>query len=87
MPCVEIFTAQDPAYQAAVLPAACTRRAAIEAGVTAGWWRLVGSEGTVIGIDSFGCSAPAAAVFAQFGLTTEAVLAKIRAFLPAPCAR
>lgn len=52
-----------------------TKRIAIEAGVTALWWKYVGSEGKVIGIDRFGLSAPSATVFKQLGITTEAILA------------
>ncbi|MBT8448019.1 MAG: transketolase, partial [Gammaproteobacteria bacterium] len=73
MPCAEQFDAQPDAYRDAVLPPALTRRVAIEAGSTGGWYRYTGLDGLVIGIDSFGESAPAADVFAHFGLTAEAV--------------
>lgn len=71
MPCCELFLAQEVAYREKVLPPSITKRIAIEAGVTAGWYRLVGSFGAVIGIDHFGLSAPAEAVFAECGLTIE----------------
>lgn len=71
MPCCELFLSQDAAYQEKILPSSVKLRVAIEAGVTATWYRFVGSEGAVIGIDHFGMSAPAEAVFAECGLTVE----------------
>jgi len=78
MPCVSVFAAQDQAWQDAVLPPAVTSRVAIEAGVTDGWWRWVGSRGRVVGIDRFGASAPAKDLFRHFGITAEAVAAAAR---------
>ena len=75
MPCVERFAAQDAAYREAVLPAAVGARVAVEAGVTQGWYRYVGSAGEVVGIDRFGASAPAGELFETFGFTAEAVAA------------
>jgi transketolase len=66
-----VFDAQDAAYRESVLPAAVTRRVAIEAGATALWWKYVGSTGRVIGIDSFGASGKADALYRHFGLTAE----------------
>jgi transketolase len=74
MPSMEIFDRQDAAYRESVLPAACTRRIAIEAGVTGLWWKYVGTQGQVIGIDRFGISAPGNQVFKELGITTEAVV-------------
>jgi transketolase len=71
---MEIFDRQDAAYRESVLPAACTRRIAIEAGVTGLWWKYVGTQGQVIGIDRFGISAPGNQVFKELGITTEAVV-------------
>ncbi len=71
MPCVEAFQAQDAAWREAVLPAAVTRRVAIEAGATGLWWRHVGSQGRVLGIDQFGASGKASELFRHFGLTAE----------------
>jgi transketolase len=68
MPCTSLFDAQDAAYRASVLPAG-TRRVAIEAGSREGWWRYVGSDGAVIGMESFGASAPAKRLFEHFGFT------------------
>lgn len=74
MPSWELFDKQDADYKESVLPAACTRRIAIEAGVTMGWERYVGSNGTIIGIDSFGASAPAEELFEYFGITADAIV-------------
>ena len=74
MPCAEIFLAQDEAYRESVLPGSVTARVAVEAGVTHYWYRFVGPAGKVIGIDTFGESAPAADVFKHFGLTAENVV-------------
>jgi len=74
MPCAEAFDAQDAAYKEAVLPAACTRRVAVEAGVTGFWGKYVGLNGKVVGIDTFGESAPAGDLFKEFGFTVENVV-------------
>ena len=74
MPCIEVFAQQDTGYREEVLPPSVTARIAIEAGVTDCWWRLVGSGGRVIGIDSFGLSAPAEKLFEHFGFTVDNVL-------------
>jgi transketolase len=79
MPCLEVFQAQDPGYREQVLPAALNRRVAVEAGVTSGWRSLAGPQGEVLGVDDFGASAPAAKVFAEFGLTVENLAARLRA--------
>ena len=71
MPCVEAFDRQPAAYRDAVLPPAVTRRVAIEAGSTGLWWRHVGLNGRVLGIDQFGASGKAADLFKHFGLTAE----------------
>jgi len=68
MPCTSLFDAQDAAYRASVLPAG-TKRVAIEAGSRDGWWRYVGLDGAVVGMDTFGASAPAKRLFEHFGLT------------------
>jgi len=72
MPSTEAFDAQDAAYRAQVLPAA-VRKVAIEAGSTALWWKYVGADGAVVGLDRFGESAPAGRLFEFFGLTPEHV--------------
>ncbi|KAH8048999.1 transketolase [Aureococcus anophagefferens] len=58
MPCMERFDRQDAAYKESVLPAACRKRVAMEAGVTTMWYKYVGLDGKVIGVDRFGFSAP-----------------------------
>jgi transketolase len=78
VPCMERFDRQSAEYQAEVLPASCTKRIAIEAGVTALWWKYVGLSGKVIGIDRFGMSAPGNQVFKELGITAEAVVAAAR---------
>jgi transketolase len=75
MPSTDAFDAQDADYRESVLPAAVTARVAIEAGVTAGWWRYVGTHGQVVGLDRFGESAPANELFEHFGFTTDNVVA------------
>jgi transketolase len=72
MPCTSLFDAQDAAYRASVLPAG-TKRVAIEAGSRDGWWRYVGLDGAVVGMDTFGASAPAKKLFEHFGLTAANV--------------
>ncbi|MBA3563277.1 MAG: transketolase [Gammaproteobacteria bacterium] len=74
MPGAEIFDAQDGAYRESVLPAASRRRIAIEAGVSGYWWRYVGDEGRVIGLDRFGASAPAKVLFEHFGFTARHIV-------------
>jgi transketolase len=69
MPCFERFDRQDDAYKAEVLPASCTKRLAIEAGVTGLWYKYVGLDGKVIGTDKFGFSAPGDTVMEAFGIT------------------
>jgi transketolase len=73
MPCTQRFDRQPAEYRESVLPAACRKRIAMEAGVTSFWYKYVGLDGKVIGIDRFGLSAPAAAVFKELGITAEAM--------------
>jgi len=73
MPCWELFEAQSQSYRDSVLPPSVTSRVAIEAGATQGWSRYTGNEGTVIGLDHFGASAPIQDLYHQFGLTAEKV--------------
>ena len=70
----DVFERQDAAYREAVLPKACRRRVAVEAGVTDFWRKYVGLDGAVVGIDSFGASAPADALFPHFGITVERLI-------------
>jgi transketolase len=75
LPSFELFDRQSADYRESVLPAAITKRIAIEAGVTGLWWKYIGTAGKVIGIDRFGLSAPGGTVFKQLGITKDAVLA------------
>jgi transketolase len=74
MPCTSLFDAQDAGYRASVLPPG-VRRVAIEAGSRDGWWRYVGLDGAVVGMDTFGASAPAGKLFEHFGFTAANVAA------------
>ncbi len=78
MPCVEAFEAQDEAYRESVLPSGVTARMAIEAGVTQGWYKHVGTQGKVFGLDTFGESAPAGDLFKEFGFTADRVAEEAR---------
>jgi transketolase len=73
MPSTDTFDAQDEAYRESGLPAAVTARVAVEAGVTSVWTTDVGLNGKVIGLDTFGESAPAPEVYKHFGITAENV--------------
>ena len=73
MPSTTTFDAQDDDYKESVLPSAVTARVAVEAAVTDGWYKYVGINGTVVGIDRFGESAPAGELFKYFGFTAENV--------------
>jgi len=74
MPCTNLFDRQPQAYRDAVLPPTVRKRVAIEAGVTDFWRKYVGLDGHVVGIDRFGASAPAEALFKYFGFTVDAVV-------------
>lgn len=78
MPNPDLFEAQDADYRESVLPAQLSARVAVEAGVSRYWRALVGDRGRIIGIDRFGASAPAERLFAEYGLTTEAVAEAVR---------
>ena len=73
MPSTEVFEGQDELYRESVLPRSVRRRLAVEAGATLSWWRYVGAEGRVIGIDRFGASGKGAEVLTHFGFTAEHV--------------
>ena len=80
MPCTDVFDRQDAAYKASVLTKGVPR-VAIEAGVSDFWYKYVGLEGAVIGIDTFGESAPANVLFKHFGFTTEKVVDAVKMVL------
>lgn len=79
MPSMERFDRQAADYKESILPAACTRRVAVEAGVSALWWKYVGLQGAVVAIDRFGKSAPGDTVMADLGMTAANVAAAARA--------
>ncbi len=81
MPNTGAFDAQDAAYKEAVLPAACTKRVAVEAGVTGAWYKYVGLNGKVIGLDRFGESAPAGQLFKEFGFTVDNVVKAVESLI------
>jgi transketolase len=76
MPCVELFEAQDAEYRNLVLPSSVRARVAVEAGTTQGWFKYVGLDGEVIGIDTFGASAPYKILMEKFGFTVDNVVEK-----------
>jgi transketolase len=80
MPSWEIFEEQTAEYKASVLPAG-VKKVAVEAGSPLGWWKYVGQDGDVIGLDRFGASAPGPKVLAELGFTAENVAARAKAVL------
>ena len=74
MPSTNIFDNQPEDYQESVLPKNITRRVAVEAGVTLGWYKYVGTHGKVIGLDRFGASAPYKVLYQEFGITSDAIV-------------
>ena len=80
MPSTNVFDRQDKAYKDSVLPKGLPR-IVIEAGVTDGWWKYVGGEGAVIGLDRFGESAPAGQLFKEFGFTVANVVKAVEQFI------
>ncbi|HFG1608473.1 TPA: transketolase [Vibrio cholerae] len=81
MPSTDAFDKQDAAYREAVLPSAVTKRIAIEAGIADFWYKYVGFGGRIIGMTSFGESAPAGELFKLFGFTTENVVKQAKELL------
>jgi transketolase len=81
MPCIELFEAQPASYREEVLPRRVTARLAVEPGASLSWWRWVGSDGDVLGLDRFGASAPGTTVLEKLGFSTENILARARALL------
>jgi len=77
LPSTDVFMAQDATYRESVLPAAVRARVAVEAAHVDYWWKFVGLDGRVIGMTTFGESAPAPKLYAHFGITTDAVVAAV----------
>jgi transketolase len=80
IPSTTVFDRQSESYKAAVLPPKLPR-IAVEAGVTDFWWKYVRASGAVLGVDRYGESAPAGAVFKHFGLTADNLTAVVRAVI------
>ncbi|MRX28058.1 transketolase [Kangiella sp. HZ709] len=76
MPSTDVFDAQDASYRESVLPSAVSKRVAIEAGIADYWYKYVGLNGAVVGMTTFGESAPAGELFKHFGFTVENITAK-----------
>ncbi len=81
MPCVELFEEQDAGYKNAVLPKAVTKRLVVEAGSTFGWHKYAGTDGDIVGIDTFGASAPGGILMEKFGFTVDNVYNRAKALL------
>lgn len=77
VPCMERFDRQTAEYREEVLPSSCTKRVAIEAGVSALWYKYVGLEGSVVGIDRFGMSAPGNVVMDELGINAASVVSAL----------
>lgn len=78
MPCVEWFNAQDQAYRDSVLPPAVKARVSVEAGIALGWREIVGDQGRIISIETYGASADYATILKEYGVTADAVAAAAR---------
>jgi transketolase len=81
MPCMELFEAQSQEYRDGVLPPAVRARLAVEPGASMSWWKWVGSDGDVLGLDRFGASAPGARVLEELGFTPANIATRARALL------
>ena len=81
MPCTEAFEAQSAEYRESVLPAAVSARVAVEAAHADFWYKYVGLNGRIVGMTSFGESAPASELFKLFGFTVDNVVAKVNELL------
>jgi transketolase len=81
MPCMELFEAQSQEYRDEVLPREVTARLAVEPGASMSWWKWVGTDGDVLGLDRFGASAPGATVLRELGFSAENIALRARAVL------
>ncbi len=81
MPSMELFEAQPESYRKEVLPPSVTARVAVEAGASLSWYKYVGLEGTIVGVDRFGASAPAKVIFEKLGFTAENVVKAARSVI------
>jgi transketolase len=78
---MELFEAQSADYRQQVLPEQCRARRAVEPGASMSWWRWVGPDGDVLGLDHFGASAPGNTVLEEFGFTAQNIAERARALL------
>ncbi len=81
LPSTDLFDAQDAAYRESVLPSAVKARVAVEAGIADYWYKYVGLDGAIVGMTTFGESAPAEKLFAEFGFTIENIVSHAEALL------
>lgn len=81
MPCMDIFDRQPDSYKQEVLPKSCTKRVAMEAGVTSMWYKYVGLDGKVVGVDRFGFSAPGDIVMSELGMTADNLIKECKAYM------
>jgi transketolase len=81
MPCMELFEVQPQGYRDEVLPPDVRSRLAVEAGASMSWWKWVGTDGDVLGLDRFGASAPGTTVLEKLGFSTENIIARARTLL------
>jgi len=81
IPATDVFESQDAAYKESVLPSAVTARVAIEAGIADYWYKYVGLNGKVVGMTTFGESAPASDLFKHFGFTVDNVVSVAKSVL------
>ena len=81
MPCAEIFMEQDADYRESVLPATIRARVAVEAAHVDYWYKFVGLDGKVIGMTTYGESAPASDLYKEFGITTDAVVEAVNSLV------
>ncbi len=81
MPCIELFEAQTQDYRDEVIPPAVRTRLAVEPGASMSWWKWVGLDGDVLGLDRFGASAPGTTVLEKLGFTAENILARAQTLL------
>lgn len=81
LPCTDVFDKQDAAYRESVLPSGVKARVAVEAGITDYWFKYVGLDGAIVGMTTFGESAPAGKLFPEFGFTVENIVSHTEALL------
>jgi transketolase len=81
MPCMELFEDQSPEYRQSVIPREVPARLAVEPGVSMSWWKWVGDQGEVLGVDRFGASAPGKKVLEEFGFTAESIVERASVLL------